>query len=87
MDSEAKNGLKIEKEVFIYFYFGPEHKISFKSDYRNPVKQQLSKFEFGIFQGLFLWQQHTRGQKRQINGKLFTVVKRRDDRIITESRQ
>ena len=63
MDSEATNGLKTEEEVFIFFYFGPVHKISFKSDYGNPVKQQFSKLEFGIFQQLLLWQKKAKSHK------------------------
>ena len=50
LDSEATNGLKIEGEVSMIFCFGSVHKISFKSDDGNPVKQQLSKLEFGILQ-------------------------------------
>ena len=56
LDSEAKNGLKIEEKVFMNFYFAPVHKISLKSDDGNSVKQQLSKLEFGIFHQLLLWQ-------------------------------
>ena len=57
------------------FLIGPVHKISFKSDDGNPVKQQFSKLEFGIFLQLLLWQKKAKSHKCS-----FWVVKAQNKR-------